>query len=158
MTDCNGCGGCCDPVVLTYGPGDLRTLSALPAGRLEQVAGRDEAANIVFAVEHFTPIPRREGLARAPYLSQGGKTAWAADHHSEPVVAFSYFYACDRFDPDTRRCVDYENRPPLCAGYPWFGRSLDDPWNVEKALPSECSYRADIGQPVEIQPNPRRHP
>ncbi len=142
--ECNGCGACCNPVVMPYGPADLRDFRLIEAAR----ADPDELDNLLFARAHFTVINRREGLQRAAYLSEGGKTTCAMDADSRPIVAWSFFYSCDRFDPETRSCTDYENRPPLCRDYPFYGAPLDDPWNKAKALPETCAFRADIGQPV----------
>jgi Fe-S-cluster containining protein len=143
----DGCGACCDPVVLPYGPTDLHYLAKLPSSKL----GAEEE-NIMFAVKHLTVMPRREGLRRAPYLTQGGSTAVAFDQDSEPIIAWSYFYSCDRFDVETRQCADYHNRPPMCREYPWYDKPLDDEWSKAKALPTTCVYRADIGLPVEPVP------
>lgn len=54
---------------------------------------------------------------------------------------------CDRYDPVTRRCTVYEDRPPICRDYPWYssGRTPDS----EERLPAGCSYRADW-QPVKM--------
>lgn len=29
---------------------------------------------------------------------------------------------CDRFDPDTKLCTAHEDRPPICRGFPFYGR------------------------------------
>lgn len=40
-------------------------------------------------------------------------------------------YACDRFDPATRRCAAHDERPPICRAYPIL-------LNV---LPTRCTVR-----------------
>jgi uncharacterized cysteine cluster protein YcgN (CxxCxxCC family) len=56
--------------------------------------------------------------------------------------------ACDNYDEETRRCTDYENRPDICRRYPWFN-GVPVPG---AQLPPTCSFRADIGLPVEDVP------
>jgi Fe-S-cluster containining protein len=136
---------------MPFGPADLRKIASMPVG----LVGADDLADIRFALEHFTPIKRRDGLAMATYMDNGGKTSMAEDYLSPPIVAFTYFYACDRYDPVSRECTAYDERPPLCSGYPFYGKPLGDPWNTNKALPEECSFRADIGQPVRVMPTRR---
>lgn len=47
---------------------------------------------------------------------------------------------CDAFDPVTRACTAYEDRPPICSGYPWYGKAP----NRSKLLNPACSYHADV--------------
>lgn len=146
VTECNSCGACCSPVVSVFAPTDLRRM--MP-GRLSPTARLD----IAHLRDHCTPISRREGLARAPYLSDGVTVMGVPGSPESTMISFSFFYECEYFDSDTRRCTNYDNRPPMCADYPWYGQ---DPLATEtersKALPRMCSFRADIGKPVEAIP------
>lgn len=132
MTDCNGCGACCDPVTL---PWTLREL------RQSTMHGSDETDRR-FVLAHFRQLSRREGLDRAPWL----KGRATSDRDGDFV--FSAFYECDRFDRETRRCLAYDERPSFCRRYPWG----DEGPHANAALPPMCSYRADLGQPVEEVP------
>lgn len=136
MTECNGCGGCCDPVVLSYTQEQARRTLPFEWG---------DPRTRQWVIEDLTPITRAEGLRRAPYLSAGGKTL--VDENGEPSILWSHFYECRWFDREARRCTNYEARPIVCREYPWL-TGVPDP---AAALPSECSFRADIGQPVEIR-------
>lgn len=40
----------------------------------------------------------------------------------KPAGATRYHYTCKNFDPVTRNCMNYENRPSMCSDYP-YGRS-----------------------------------
>lgn len=31
-----------------------------------------------------------------------------------------HFYKCQRWDPDTGNCTDYDNRPDVCRGFPYY--------------------------------------
>lgn len=53
-------------------------------------------------------------------------------------------WACDAFDPVSRLCTAHEDRPPVCSGFPWYGR---DPYDLN--LSPRCSFREDI--PVELR-------
>ncbi len=54
-------------------------------------------------------------------------------------------YSCDRFDPQTRLCTAHEDRPPICRGFPYYGRET-----ITVDLPEQCSYRDDW-QPVTFK-------
>ena len=131
MTDCNGCGACCDPVSLAYTQTEALTRVGLdPDDRR-------------FIVEDLRPLSQREGRRRAFWIGEleveRGQVWQGLD--GSPL---RFDYECRHFDPVSRRCLNYEHRPPLCRRFPWQGRP---PPGV--ALPPPCSYRADIGQPVE---------
>jgi len=57
VTDCNGCGQCCSPVVLPYSRHEAQML--LPAVRHEMFTEREWR----WIMEDLEPIPRRDGLA-----------------------------------------------------------------------------------------------
>lgn len=125
MTVCNGCGGCCDPVTLS-------------APREESLARTDisprERQWLTF---ELVPMSFQEAALKEPQL---------ADAHPDHI----WFYRCRNFDEVTRHCMAYENRPPTCRGYPWDG----GPPKPQAVLPPACSFRADIGQPVELRTKP----
>jgi hypothetical protein len=60
---------------------------------------------------------------------------------------------CDAFDPLTNLCTAHADRPPICSGYPWYGK---DPSDVAKkegwGLSVNCSFWADL--PEEVRPDP----
>lgn len=128
-----GCGACCDPVALGFTQEQART------------KGADflDPRNRKFILEDLTPIPTREGRARAPYLD------WMTMGIVEGKVemAATVFYNCRHFDAETRSCTNYDNRPPMCSKYPWY----DQPPDPTKSIPPTCSYNADVGRtPVPL--------
>lgn len=134
---CLGTGRCCDPVALPYRYAILT----------ERQRSEIEPENRRWIEEHLTEVlPRRQGLdAVADYMQSGRTTALLG---GEVVTIITHFYTCDLFDPDTRRCTAYAERPPICAGYPWYGAEPDP----TKAMPHECGYGVDIGRtPVSIR-------
>jgi len=144
MTECNGCGCCCDPVMSAVTPLDM---ARLPPWAVDERTRR-------WYQEDLTPLNRKEALAKMPWLAQGGKTALALDGTTGDVtIAFSMFYKCRHFDTETRTCLDYDNRPQPCVDFPFDGRSGAQLNHMDKAaaLPPECSFNADIGRPVQIR-------
>lgn len=142
MTQCNGCGGCCDPVVSPFTHRQLR-------GLLPIQMDAEQRINREFMLNHLTPISRREGLRRAPHLTQGGVTF--AIFEGRPVEVWSQFYECDFYDPEAKACTAYEQRPPMCSGYPWYDGRPDP----SAALPGPCEFHLDVGRkptPVTIRP------
>lgn len=150
---CNGCGACCDPFVTTVAPIHLQD------GAADRVIGREEAD---WMRAHLTPLRRKDGLARVKdYIRAGGfsdmpplRDRLTGKLRFEVGLLPSHFYTCDIFDPVTRKCTDYDNRPGVCRDYPWYG-SPPDP---NKSLPTMCSYRADAGLPVADVPVEWRRP
>lgn len=60
-------------------------------------------------------------------------------------------YACDMLGEDGL-CTAYDSRPPVCSGYPWYGREPSQ----EQAghLGDQCSYLLDV--PPEQRPEGSR--
>lgn len=52
---------------------------------------------------------------------------------------------CDRFDPVGRLCMAYEDRPPICSGFPYYGRPPANGLTSER-----CSFRADFDLPIML--------
>lgn len=141
MAGCNGCGACCDPVAA---PWSLDTLRRIGPWVLPDLPA-DFAADREFALEHLHPIPRSEGLAAAPYMSTGMSMLRRPDGSLDWLV--THFYRCDLFDPVERTCTAYDDRPPMCRNYPWYG----DPPDPSKVLPDQCGYLTDVGRtPVPV--------
>jgi Fe-S-cluster containining protein len=141
MTECNGCGACCHPFAMVYSAFDL-----------ERLARSLDATELAFYREHLTPMRRADGRRMTPWNS--GWSEFVIDGHVQLVA--THYYKCDNYDEDTRRCTDYDNRPDVCRGFPWYDRPPDE----RKVLPPTCSYNADIGMPVAPVPvaAPTRRP
>jgi Fe-S-cluster containining protein len=104
-----------------------------------------DTENRRWVLEDLTMISRREGLTRSPYVKKG-LTIFADENTGEALWVWSFFYNCKHYDRETKQCRNYENRPPICSGFPWY----DQPPDSTKALPFDCSYRADQGVPVTL--------
>lgn len=138
VTECNGCGSCCDPVTLSVSQDDVRRL--LPY----QVGARTRQ----WVLEELRPLSRREGLERAPWLK--GRQTMQIGPDGKPDFTPSHFYECTNLDPVTRQCNRYDDRPPVCRNFPHDGQARINPGAT---LAPWCSFRADIGQEVEPQPD-----
>lgn len=142
----DGCGACCNPVAATFTLDDLRR--ALPSLLTE-----DGRLNRAWALEHFTQIPRGHGLRATPEMDTGHTMAVSRADPTVLVEVWTYFFTCDAYDPDARTCTAYDDRPPMCSEYPWYGMKPDP----TKAMPAECGYLPDIGrEPVPVHLAPRR--
>jgi Fe-S-cluster containining protein len=136
MTECNGCGACCDPVVSVVSPLMLQRQTA------DEIIGADEAD---WMRVHLTPIrPRRAGLDKVSGWMKG-VSQFQQPATGQMVLMLSWFYSCDLYDVESKRCTDWDNRPNQCRGYPWYGQ----PPEANKALPPPCEFRRDIGQTPE---------
>lgn len=135
-----GCGWCCDPVALPF------TQEYVRNAKLLQLPTPLDEGTVRWVLEDLTPIPRREGLLRAPYMTGGGRTTFAHPVTGEFTMVLTHFFECRHFDRDTRSCSNYEGRPSACRDFPWGG-SRPDP---QKALPAPCVFLEDIG----VRPQP----
>lgn len=97
-------------------------------------------------LEDLTPISRRTAMERGE--GDRVKSLFGLHPGTGEVVLFSAYFECRHYDPETRTCGNYENRPDVCRHYPWYG----EPPNAGRALPEECSYNADVGRPVKLLP------
>lgn len=122
-TACNGCGACCDPVVSSVNPETLDEEIRLTG----VLSGEGDAVkSLLFIRDHWTFL-RREGEER--------------------------LYSCDAFDPETRLCTAHEARPPICRGYPWYGRRREHLGPLSALMLRRylgCEFWADLSP--EIRP------
>jgi Fe-S-cluster containining protein len=127
---CNTCGACCDPVTLPFTQQEaIEATGLMPRTR-------------DWILHDLTPISRKEAKRKAAWV-------WSDRIGAKKMSeVMQFFYRCRWFDPESRLCSNWQNRPLPCSGYPWG----DDPPRPEAALPPTCSFRADIGKPVEPMP------
>lgn len=140
MTECNGCGQCCEVVALSYRQTQADIL------KLRGEIPEDEAK---WAKECLVPMSRRVVKELQPdllHLMVPPPHMVNARLRAGTVIPF--YYSCKNWDSETKMCTDYENRPNLCKGFPWF----DGRPSPHKYLPPQCSFRADVGLPIEDIP------
>jgi Fe-S-cluster containining protein len=136
VTECNGCGCCCSPVVLSFTQAEARGGPAAAA-----MSPEDRR----FVLEDLTPISRRAGDALGAYWIGELETARGQPWRGRNGSPLRFYFRCRHFDEESRRCLNYDDRPPLCRAFPFHGA----PPMPGQALPPPCSFRADLGQPVE---------
>ncbi len=131
MTECNGCGSCCDPVWLPYTQETAKFLGGMP----------DD--NRRWILEDLTPMSKTQAKLREPELVRQIQKIRSLAKSAGGNIAV-YYYSCKNFDTETRQCLIYDNRPTVCRRYPWLtGKPIPG-----TPLPPACSFRADIGLPV----------
>lgn len=125
---CTGCGGCCDPVIIprrmvtkTRVAGDPDLMPVAPGAS-------DGERCRSWIRDDLTRISRTEALRRRPAIALGATSG-------------QFFYACRHYDRETRRCLDYDNRPSICRGFPWYGK---EPTAAALEYLPECGYREDL--------------
>lgn len=47
---------------------------------------------------------------------------------------------CRFFDRDHQECRAYDRRPPMCSGFPWYGREPEP----GRLMYGQCSYLLDV--------------
>ena len=108
---CLLCGTCCDPILLRSTKREIRENPAFEG---------DE-----FILRHWRRISAQEAFQRRPTLRES--------HYRGRC-----YYLCDRFDPESRRCLDHESRPPICRSFPNHLRVEGRPLRL-RVYP-ECRY------------------
>lgn len=126
---CARCGDCCNPVEISGRHADQMTAWWLyweRGGKVGSRGGRVRGFDMIsvrFGALHWTEIERHT-------------------HESGDVKAT---LRCDAYDPGTASCTAYEDRPPVCTNYPWYGREDDE--SIRKAGPHlerRCSFLLDV--------------
>jgi Fe-S-cluster containining protein len=59
-------------------------------------------------------------------------------------TGIEYHLRCDVFNPNTRRCDAYDDRPPICSNYPAYGEPLTPGHDKANAIPLICAFQADV--------------
>jgi Fe-S-cluster containining protein len=119
---CSKCGLCCRALGIRQPKRELWSLA------------RQGDANGSFTARHWHRISRAEALRRNSGMAYRIQTARAA---ALPL----YFYECDAFDPATNLCTAHADRPPVCRGFPWYGRA---PEAASLRPFKECSFWEDV--------------
>lgn len=132
---CNGCGACCDPVVLPMTRSEI----------LGEITAEPEVRR--WARDVLVPMSPREALALEPHL---GRISIGIDPYTGQLGSEVFYYRCGWFDRETRTCTHYDERPSPCRDYPW-GNPIG-PTPMANLAPW-CGYRADVGQSVTIRPS-----
>jgi Fe-S-cluster containining protein len=106
----------------------------LPRPKHLQFQGDDES--LTFSMKHWRELPM----------------------NGEPYVR----YRCDMYDSETRECKAHEDRPPVCSGFPWYGKKVRTSMATHAPVDEgpggaklHCSFMADV--PPEWRP-PDAHP
>lgn len=112
---CARCGDCCNPVKIEFGT----WVRAVGYGRrygAGNIADDDRGywADAVFLASRCRPVGVRDDQV---------------------------LLECANWDGEHSRCRDYENRPPVCRNFPWYGR---EPGDENTMIESRCSYLLDV--------------
>lgn len=110
---CAECGDCCDPVKVPFDAW-TRTVEQARQYAAEDVS-QDHLGNwadYLFLASRCRPVGVSDGQV---------------------------LLRCANYDREHRRCRDYENRPPLCQRFPWYG---EEPHGGLVEL--HCSFLLDV--------------
>jgi Fe-S-cluster containining protein len=94
---CNKCGKCCQAIWL-----------AANKKQVKEILVRDpNNTDAKFIFNNWKRISKKEALKTNPHITVFTKEK-------------GYFYKCDKYDHKNKRCGDYENRPKVCSGFPFY--------------------------------------
>jgi Fe-S-cluster containining protein len=144
---CARCGDCCQDITLSVA---LESLTPWTSGALASTPDPGTEEGWLWWTDTQRPgawsqDQREQAIAQYdPHGTRRRNADFLTEHwHESAPGQDGPLYACDRFDPDTRLCVAHEQRPPVCSGYPWYGR----PPRPGVILNPRCSYLLDIAPP-----------
>lgn len=112
---CNHCGMCCRTICLRYSKKEMKRA--------------DYSEERAFILKHWKRISRKKALELNPYLRT------LIEEYIKGGVTL-YWYSCEYLGNDSL-CTNYENRLPVCSGYPFYG---NEP-NNEFLYGENCGYR-----------------
>jgi Fe-S-cluster containining protein len=144
---CAGCGDCCEEIYLSVSVESLQRWTTAALGNVP-----DPATDEGWAWWKTEPRPERSDRVWHDDLRPDAIAQYAVDgdrrlnadfltEHWHRIDGLDN-YSCDAFDPVHRRCTAYEERPPVCAGYPWYDRG-PNAGTITKTG-SRCSYLLDL--------------
>jgi len=108
---CARCGACCDPVALDFSVWQWAVTDARTHAS-EDFASAEHRADRMFIAASLRPVSAEGGVI---------------------------YLACRFYDREHMACRAYEDRPPMCSGYPWYGRD-PEPYRGY----GQCSYQLDL--------------
>lgn len=112
MTECTRCGDCCVDI-WSVGPDRLAQVLAIVPPLVPNPVLAANQASALFMLAHWELQEVRGQHAR---------------------------YSCDAFDPASRLCTAQQARPPVCSGFPWYGKAP----RASISLSPRCNYNRDL--------------
>jgi Fe-S-cluster containining protein len=100
---CQQCGDCCDPILLRTTKSEIRADMSLEG---------DE-----FILQYWHRVSKDLAFEKRPILRKSHYTG-------------RFYYRCELFDSNTRRCGAHDNRPPACRAFPENLRIEGRPLNL----------------------------
>lgn len=137
------CGACCEVIGLVEHPRNFQhTLNGAwyPQGWWKLKAYEMTSPEYlrkwheqIFIAQHWHAVTPEEANAIHPHFTEQMPNRW--------------YYTCDQYDAETKRCLAHETRPAICRNFPWYGGEprlgVITPW-------PKCSYWSDV--PYELWP------
>lgn len=115
---CHQCGDCCENIWVDASPDEM--LEQLKAISQDVDAG-DEPSRWQHNAESYMFILEN----------------WQLQNNGR--------WQCSFFNSQTRKCEAHNLRPPICAGFPFYGRNPQEPGFANtKVLDNKCGYWYDI--------------
>lgn len=105
---CKRCGLCCKCILVNYS--HRRFFADIES----KMSGVKFSGDLLFVLNNFVPISEDEVRAINPFVLRFKKEN---DERG--------FYKCIKYSDDTKGCSDYENRPKVCSGFPFYDRYVE---------------------------------
>lgn len=142
------CGLCCEAIALRVDPDVVRDIVRGFGGPIRDL---DKLHRF------FSPISKEEAARRNPRLVAVHENHDRATYarlgpyrYDWTHLPLATYWECNQYDPASKQCLAYEDRPHTCRDFPAYGKAaptaeLLAPWPT-------CGYWADIG--ADLTPLP----
>jgi Fe-S-cluster containining protein len=114
--------------------------------RVAELAGNKQTSSydVTFVHENWTPISKEEAFAINPKLKANEEFALANPDvymDSAEVMGGMHYYTCNKLDKQTGLCTAHSEKPHVCSGYPFYGRT---PSVHMMFYSDDCGYIVDV--------------
>lgn len=129
---CNGCGECCNPVTL------------LPE-RVAYLTRFYDRGNPDTEPEKFPELDLSDPVVLDKAREHYHNGRYVVEHWTDRTLDPDGIVSvrCPFYDKYTGACKNYDDRPPLCSGFPWYGKAPGEVTTVRQ-LPPPCGYWEQI--------------
>ena len=106
--DCKSCGQCCKAIYLPLSFEEIR-----------DIATKDKTnKDAIYISKNWNEITIEEAKKINPYFFK--------KYEKESIkIHEKHFFVCNSFNSETNKCGDYENRPHVCRGFPFYPHKLN---------------------------------
>ena len=94
---CRQCGRCCEIISLRFSTEELKNINTIYDYDKEFILKNWKQITNIIDIWRIVPD-------KVLYLD------------------YNYYYTCNKYNKFTHKCMDNDNKPPVCSDYPYYGK------------------------------------